>query len=176
MKFEIISMMPNIECNQFDSTIKKVNSNLHSVINLISSLLISKDPIISTRGKIGVTQNRPFDKFDLNKNDLTFIEMLYDAIVDNYHNAYFLKPQLASILNISERQLQRRVKTLIDETPMDLLREYRLIKAADKINNGQQVSRVGFECGFSSSSYFGTCFKKRFGVSPKRYQNLKVIN
>jgi AraC family L-rhamnose operon regulatory protein RhaS len=29
-----------------------------------------------------------------------------------------------------------------------------------------QVTTVAYDCGFSSSQYFDTCFKRRFGISP----------
>ncbi|MCF6205822.1 MAG: helix-turn-helix transcriptional regulator [Sulfurovum sp.] len=73
---------------------------------------------------------------------------------------------------LSERQLQRKVKALIDEKPMDMLRDYRLERAAMKLKDGYQVGIVSDTSGFSSVSYFGSCFKKKYGVSPKQYQNL----
>ena len=69
-------------------------------------------------------------------------------------------------------ELQRKVKALIDETPMSLLRSFRLEMAAKKLTDGYQVGLVGDECGFSSVSYFAACFKKQYGMTPKKYQML----
>ncbi|MBF0680153.1 MAG: helix-turn-helix domain-containing protein [Devosia sp.] len=30
------------------------------------------------------------------------------------------------------------------------------------------VIEIAFECGFSSSQYFATCYKRRFGFSPQQ--------
>jgi AraC-like DNA-binding protein len=75
---------------------------------------------------------------------------------------------------ISERHLNRKVKALIDENPMDMLREYRLEKACMKLKEGYQVTIVSDECGFSSVAYFCRVFKKKYGMTAKQYQNLKT--
>ncbi len=71
---------------------------------------------------------------------------------------------------VSEKQLQRKLKSLIDKNPMELLREYRLQKAAEKLKDGIQVSITCDDCGFNSVSHFSQCFKAHYGVSPKVYQ------
>ena len=39
--------------------------------------------------------------------------------------------------------------------------------ARQLLESGQQsVTNIAFDCGFSSSQYFATCYKKRFGFSP----------
>ncbi len=38
-----------------------------------------------------------------------------------------------------------------------------------KNQSGLSIQHVAFDCGFSSSQYFATQFKKRFRVSPKKY-------
>ena len=77
---------------------------------------------------------------------------------------------MASDMAVSERQLQRKLKALIDKNPMDLLREYRLSKAANMLKDGYQVGITSDECGFNSVAYFSQCFKAQFGLSPKVYQ------
>lgn len=39
-----------------------------------------------------------------------------------------------------------------------------------KANSEQKLSALGYEWGFSDSSYFSTAFKARFGVSPSEYR------
>ncbi|MDX1200753.1 helix-turn-helix domain-containing protein [Sinorhizobium medicae] len=40
--------------------------------------------------------------------------------------------------------------------------------ARDLLNaGGSTVTQIAFDCGFSSSQYFATCYKKRFGFSPQ---------
>ncbi len=115
--------------------------------------------------KIGQTSNS-----DLPKRDQVFVNKLNQLIVKKYKNPLYLRPQLASDMAVSERQLQRKLKALIDKNPMDLLREYRLSQAAIMLKDGYQVGITSDECGFNSVAYFSQCFKAQYGVSPKAYQ------
>ncbi|MCF6301277.1 MAG: helix-turn-helix domain-containing protein [Proteobacteria bacterium] len=71
---------------------------------------------------------------------------------------------------VSDRQLQRKMKALIDKNPLDLLREYRLKKAVEILKNGYQMSITADRCGFNSVTYFAKCFKAQYGMFPKIYQ------
>ncbi len=107
---------------------------------------------------------------DLPKRDQLFVNKLNQLIVKKYKNPLYLRPQLASDMAVSERQLQRKLKALIDKNPMDLLREYRLSQAANMLKEGYQVGVTSDACGFNSVAYFSQCFKAQFGLSPKVYQ------
>lgn len=43
-------------------------------------------------------------------------------------------------------------------------------RSAASINLGQ----VGYECGFTGQSYFSTCYRKRFGVTPRQSTRLPI--
>ena len=92
------------------------------------------------------------------------------VIEKNYSNPQILRPQLASLMAVSDRQLQRKTKALVDKNPLDLLREYRLRQAAKLLKDGYQVSQTGDMCGFNSVSYFSKCFNQQYGMNPKEYQ------
>jgi signal transduction histidine kinase/DNA-binding response OmpR family regulator/ligand-binding sensor domain-containing protein len=109
---------------------------------------------------------------DLSAQDLKFVNKLKQVISDEYRDPMFMRPQMASKMAVSERQLQRKVKALIDETPIGLLRAYRLEMAARQLQDGLQVGIVADQCGFSSLSYFASCFRKKYGMTPKKYQQL----
>ena len=78
----------------------------------------------------------------LAKLDHLFIEKLMKAIEKNYSNPQILRPQLASLMAVSDRQLQRKTKALVDKNPLDLLREYRLRQAVKLLKEGYQVSQT----------------------------------
>jgi CheY-like chemotaxis protein len=106
----------------------------------------------------------------LPKKDKEFIEKLLETIHLNYQDPIINRAKIASKMAVSDRQLQRKTKALIDQNPMDLLREFRLNKAKELLMDGYQVSQVSDHCGFNSLSYFSQCFKAQFGMSPKKYQ------
>lgn len=106
----------------------------------------------------------------LPKKDQQFIDKLIETIASNYHDPILNRAKIASAMAVSDRQLQRKVKALIDQNPMDMLREYRLNKSKQLLKDGYQVSQVADDCGFNSLSYFSQCFKAQFSLSPKQYQ------
>ncbi|MCB1582029.1 MAG: helix-turn-helix domain-containing protein [Xanthomonadales bacterium] len=107
----------------------------------------------------------------LPKKDQEFVDKLMLVIKENYMDPILNRPKIASKLAVSDRQLQRKIKALIDLNPMDMLREFRLNKAKEMLRDGYQVSQVADDCGFNSLSYFSQCFKAQFGMSPKKFQN-----
>lgn len=80
---------------------------------------------------------------------------------------------LAKELAVSERQLQRKLKTLLDISPNNYIKEFRLEKAKERLLNGEQIGQVALAVGFTSQTYFGRCFKESFDCTPKQYQKQK---
>ncbi|WP_198152373.1 hybrid sensor histidine kinase/response regulator transcription factor [Draconibacterium sediminis] len=79
---------------------------------------------------------------------------------------------LAEELNASNSMLYRKMRTLIDVSPSEFIRNIRLRRAAQLLENEAfSVSEVAYNCGFNDLSYFGSCFKKMYGVTPTSYQS-----
>jgi len=90
-------------------------------------------------------------------------------IVDkNIDNPDLDNHQLARALDISERHLFRKVKTLTTLTPQKYLSQYRLRKAMQYLKNGKYrtVKETSFAVGFRNPSYFIRQFEKTFGLKP----------
>lgn len=74
---------------------------------------------------------------------------------------------MAAECNLSRTQFTQHCQVLTNMTPVRYLQMLRLNAARQLLENGQQtVTNVAYDCGFSSSQYFATCYKKRFGFSP----------
>lgn len=106
----------------------------------------------------------------LNSLDKQFVSRLISQVEKNFADHHFNSNQMASALGVSPRQLQRKLSALIDKSPMDILRQYRLKKASELIQGGYQVGVVADKCGFSSQSYFTQCFKAEYGMTPKQHR------
>lgn len=132
-------------------------------ILVIRNILKKKAGAAIRSGKLSMNSGLP-------KNDQVFVDKFIAMIDEMYINSNFLRPQMASMMAVSERQLQRKLKALIDKNPLDFLREYRIKKAAEQLKYGYQVSVIADKCGFNSLTYFSKCFKNQYGVSPKVYQ------
>ena len=111
------------------------------------------------------------ESVNLNSLDKQFIARLISEIETYYFDHQYNSTQMASKLAMSPRQLQRKLNALIDKSPMDLLRQYRLKKASGFLLEGHQISVVANKCGFNSLSYFSQCFKAEYGLTPKQHQS-----
>jgi len=107
---------------------------------------------------------------DLGAREQRFLDKLQALLEDNYSDPEFRVDQLASAMAMSDRQLQRKLKALVDHSPAEYLRGYRLTMARKKLREGAQIGLVAEAVGFSSQAYFASCFKSEFGRTPSQYQ------
>lgn len=58
-------------------------------------------------------------------------------------------------------------------SPMQYLAKLRLDTAADMLRRepGKSITEIAFDCGFSSSQYLATTFRKQFGTTPRRFRD-----
>ncbi|UXX79388.1 helix-turn-helix domain-containing protein [Reichenbachiella carrageenanivorans] len=110
-------------------------------------------------------------KTEGNDYDKTFITQLYALIEKHMNEAEFDLTYLSRELCISRSHFFQKVKALTNETPYELLKSYRLKKAAEMLlQDRMQVSEVYVRCGFKSMAHFSRAFKEKYGVSPGKYK------
>ena len=104
------------------------------------------------------------DVCDMDKNFVEKFKSLLDAkLGDSNLNV----EDLGKDMGLSRVQLYRKIKSLTNYSPNELLRIARLKKAASLLaSSDMTVSEIGYEVGFSSPSYFTKCYKEQFGESP----------
>lgn len=107
------------------------------------------------------------DEERLGQQDQGFVTRLRDIIKNNLSDSDFSIERLGEEIGLSRVQLYRKVKALTGQTPVELLRKARLVKARRMLEHTDKaVSEIAYEVGFTSPSYFNKCFKDEFGVSP----------
>ncbi len=87
-----------------------------------------------------------------------------------YKNNELKIPEIANKLAVSNRQLFRKLKAIVNMNTSEYLRNFRLKKACILLEKGISPSFTALEVGFMSLSYFGRCFKARYSCSPSDYQ------
>ena len=103
----------------------------------------------------------------LGQPDQGFVSRLREIIKSNLGDSDFTIERLGEEIGLSRVQLYRKVKALTGQTPVELLRKARLVKARRMLEQTDKaVSEIAYEVGFTSPSYFNKCFKDEFGVSP----------
>jgi signal transduction histidine kinase/DNA-binding response OmpR family regulator len=80
--------------------------------------------------------------------------------------------ELGSRLGMSRVQFYRKIKAITNYSPVELLRNIRLKRAAKMLSSSERtVSEIAYEVGFTTPSYFTKCFKDYFGESPSDLQH-----
>ena len=104
------------------------------------------------------------DVCDMDKNFVEKFKSLLDAkLGDSNLNV----EDLGKDMGLSRVKLYRKIKSLTNYSPNELLRIARLKKAASLLaSSDMTVAEIGYEVGFSSPSYFTKCYKEQFGESP----------
>lgn len=134
----------------------------------IENVLTIRD-ILKRKNGQNLTQSK-LQNCTLTKKDKQFVEKLQTIYQQNFHDTLLTKAKIAQLMAVSERQLQRKLKAITDQNPMEMLREFRLKKSCELLKDGYQIGQVSDQCGFNSPSYFSQCFKAHYGTSPKTYQ------
>lgn len=104
---------------------------------------------------------------------LTYVQrvnLAIDHIVGRLAEPLRLR-DLARVAKLSPFHFHRVFQALVGATPADFVQRLRLEKALAMLAHPhpQSLTAIALACGFSSSSDFSRCFKRRFGVPPSSF-------
>jgi signal transduction histidine kinase/DNA-binding response OmpR family regulator/ligand-binding sensor domain-containing protein len=100
-----------------------------------------------------------------------FLEKVTGAIEQHLAEEEFSVESLAATLGMSRAQLHRKVKALTNKAPNELIRSFRLQRAAALIRqDAGSLAEIAYQVGFNSQAYFTRCFVDEFGKTPTEYK------
>lgn len=109
-------------------------------------------------------------KEDICDMDKDFVERFKSLIEVKMGDSELNVEDLGKEMGLSRVQLYRKIKSLTNYAPNELLRMARLKKAASLLaSSDMTIAEVGYEVGFTSPSYFAKCYKEQFGESPTEF-------
>jgi transcriptional regulator GlxA family with amidase domain len=83
--------------------------------------------------------------------------------------------ELAGLVGISRRQLERQFKQFLGSVPSRYYLELRLQRARQLLReSNHSIVQVGLLCGFSSGSHFSTAYGALFGITPREERQRKL--
>jgi ligand-binding sensor domain-containing protein/signal transduction histidine kinase/DNA-binding NarL/FixJ family response regulator len=98
------------------------------------------------------------------------MEKILKIVNDNIKNPDLSGETLSVGVGMSRVHLYRKLKELTNQSAGEFIRTIRLKKAGELLASKKlTVSQVYNEVGFTNFSYFSTCFKEFYGVSPKDF-------
>lgn len=106
-------------------------------------------------------------------NDL-FVQDLCKKLDENIVDPNMSVEMLSGLVNMSQRTLNRKLKAILNSTPVEFIRHYRLQKAAVLISSGHGISDTAYSVGFETASYFTQCFKEQYGKTPTEFAAQKT--
>lgn len=110
-------------------------------------------------------------KQHLVKKDLMFVEQIHEIIEKNLNSDDFNINTIAETIGLSRSAFFKKLKSLTGFAPVDLVREIRLAKAASMIETSDDsITAIAYAVGFHDVGYFGKCFRRKFGKTPKDYR------
>jgi AraC-like DNA-binding protein len=102
--------------------------------------------------------------------DELFMQKAIRIILDKMADSEFNGDLLAGEMGVSRMGLHRKIKAMTGQSTGEFIRNIRLKKAAELLKvQGRNVSEVCYDVGFSSPSYFTTCFAEVYKMTPSEY-------
>lgn len=149
-----------------DAYIKKP-FNVQRLITNTEALLLTRKQL-RERYQVGIPLTKENNKN--NRNDNAFLDKLYSLMEENLDNQGFDLNNLAKELYLNRTHFYQKVKVLTNTTPFELLKMYRLKKAAEfLVQKNLSVNEVFVMTGFKSRTHFTKIFKEKYNVSPSKY-------
>ncbi len=101
--------------------------------------------------------------------DDAFLQQVYSLLENHLNNPTLDVDWLADQLSMSRKTLYRKTHSVLSLAPTDLIRHYRLRKAADLLRAGHSASQTAYLVGFKTPAYFATAFREFYQKSPTEF-------
>lgn len=96
-----------------------------------------------------------------------FYKKFVKIFEENMSNPDLNVETISSIMGLGYSQLYRKIKSLTNYRPVELIRMLRLEKARELMNNSEKtISEISYEVGFSTPAYFTKCYRDLYGETP----------
>lgn len=132
----------------------------------VDELVLRATNLVDTRKKLRRTPIIP-EKLKVESKDDLFIKKIYSIMEKNIDKFDFSVEDFVREMGYSRSAVQKKIKAITGKTATNLVRDYRLERAKQLIEQGAGfLSEIAGMVGFNSLSYFSNCYKQYFGVNP----------
>lgn len=159
-------------CSLDEQRIKGYEGGADSYISkpFSSKLLVSRvKNLLEARKQMkkALSENEIFINDSVGDIDRQFIQSFNDLLAKHMSDSTLSVEDIGVEMGMSRVQLYRKIKSLTNYAPNELLRLYRLQKAKQLMHiPNKSVADIAYEVGFSSPSYFSKCYKDQYGETP----------
>lgn len=101
--------------------------------------------------------------------DNEFYQRFLDVFESEMSNTDLSVDTIAGRLGLERSQFYRKIKSLTNYSPVELMRRLRLRRAHSMLaTTDRSVSEIAYEVGFSSPAYFTKCYREAYGETPSQ--------
>ena len=172
-------------CNTVDDKIKGLQSGADAyipkpfypkhVLTRICTLLDNRAKLWE-RFQSGVPLNIAANENEVSAKDNEFICAFYAKFNEYVDDECVDMELLAKEIGVNRSLFFQKVKALTNDSPFELLKNYRLQRAAELlVKEEYNVNEVCMMTGFKSRTHFSRLFKEKYGVAPSKYKE-SVVN
>ena len=113
----------------------------------------------------------------IDERDKHLLEVMNTWLSDHISSPTLSVEELADAMGYRRSVFFKKVKALTGQTPADYIRTLRLNRAVEMLQKETvTVAEVCYKVGISDPHYFAKIFKQQFGISPKKYQQGKIVD
>jgi signal transduction histidine kinase/ligand-binding sensor domain-containing protein/AraC-like DNA-binding protein len=134
----------------------------------LNNLLLQRNRL---REAFSGAEKRPTvgNKLSITDEDAHFLNLVRSIIEENIEIPAFKTSVFYTQTGMGRSKFYNKLKGLTGLSPVDFIREIRLNKAHEMLQNGRyNVSETASLNGFSDAAYFSRCFKEKFGMPPSK--------
>jgi len=133
---------------------------------------VIKEPLFDKRGQVAgvVGMMRDYRRAGLAIAPYLEMQRVFDYINDHFQREIAVK-DLASLVDLSTSQFQRRFRKLFNTSPASYINHVRIQTACRLLTSSTDtISQIANRTGFYDHSHFSKVFKAQTGVSPTVYR------
>lgn len=169
---------------QVDERIKGVESGADICLTLpfnveylkaVTEQLLKRNRSLKDYYKSSISAFELSDGKMLHQDDKEFIDKMLKIINDNISNTEISTKFIADEMGVSIRNLYRRLEGILNQTPTNIIKEYRLAKAEQLLTSTKlSIDEIIYKAGFVNRGTFFKCFAAKYGCTPKVYRKEKL--
>ena len=111
-----------------------------------------------------------YNSVTVSKVDQNYMDKMHEFIMKHISEPDLNIESLTSQIGTSKSSLYRKLKANTGLSINEYIRLCRLKQAAELLSSQKyKINEVAFMTGFSSASYFATCFLKQFNITPSEF-------
>ncbi|MDR1811048.1 MAG: response regulator [Prevotella sp.] len=132
----------------------------------VQNLLRTRDNNRRSFKESGVSN---IDVIAKNKYDRKLLNDIKQTVEENIANEDFSVSDVIRNVGISRTMLHVKLKSMLDMSIGDYIRNIRIEKAKELLAQGETIADTAYATGFADPNYFSKCFKKATGKTPSEY-------